>query len=103
MASLSWGVEGKGSETKVFMHDIVILPAPVVEAVKSADVGSGEFELVKSEDLGEGGESLEEVRGRKGPLRAFVQQDGVWEEVLCSVTHDGDMATAMAFVVKGKS
>lgn len=85
----------------MFMHDIVILPAPVVEAVKSVDFESGEAEGGEVEVVE--GESLEEVRKRKGPLRAFVQQDGAWEEVLCSVTHDGDMATAMAFVVKGKS
>lgn len=91
-AKASWQADG-GTKEKVFMHDIVILPGPIVEAISAADVQSGEFDV-------NDGISKDDVRQQRGPLRAFVRQNGKWKEVLVSVSHDGEMATAMAFVVK---
>ena len=81
---------------KTYMHDIVVLPRPIVEALNDANVYSGDFRM-------KGTNTLAMVQKVKGPLRAFVKSCSSaelekWQEVLVSVSHDGDNAIAVAFV-----
>ena len=84
------------SGRKTYMHDIVILPAAILEAVNILDVDNGVFTMKPAHNLAA-------AQLKKGPVRAFVrsgldERSNSWQEVIISISHDGGNALGAAFV-----
>lgn len=87
---------------KTYMHDIVIVPAPVLRVVDILNVDKAVYTVKAVEGRGEE-EVIRAAQEQKGPPRAFVRtgqygKSEKWLEVSVSISHDVGNAIAVAFV-----